>query len=85
MPGKSASRPRLSIDDTIERRLSLNIEFKYWISEFGINALMIHNCFKFKKLMIQQQMLEKQMRPLVLRSKEPVERVNIKKYVGEFY
>ena len=85
MPGKSASRPLLPIDDTIKRRLSLNIEFKFWIKEFGINAPMIHNCFKFRKGMIYEQIQERTLRPRILGLKEPRERIKIKKYVGEFY
>jgi hypothetical protein len=30
-PGKSASRPLMSIEDTIYTRLSLNVEFEFWI------------------------------------------------------
>ena len=30
-PGKSVSRPLMSIEETIYRRLSVNIELEYWI------------------------------------------------------
>jgi len=30
-PGKSASRPLMSIEDTIYTRLLLNVEFEFWI------------------------------------------------------
>ena len=84
-PGKSASRPLLPIEPTIERRLKLNIEFKYWIAEFGINATMIYNCFKFIKKMTFQRLRETRIRPLMFNIKAPVERIKIIKYVGEFY
>ena len=45
-PGKSAHRGLLSIDDTINNRVALNIEFKYWITQFGINVPMFQNCFR---------------------------------------
>lgn len=85
MPGKTASRPLRSIEETIPARIELNIEFKYWIAEFGINAPMIYNCFKFIKKMTYQKLREKHIRPLIFNIKEPVERIKIKKYVGEFY
>ena len=84
-PGKSASRPLLPIEPTIERRLKLNIEFKYWIAEFGINATMIYNCFKYIKKMAFKRLKEKHIRPLIFSIKEPMERIKIIKYVGEFY
>ena len=86
MPGKSASYPLLSIDDTIKRRLSVNIELRYWVSEFGIDVSTFQNSFfTFRKRMIIAQEKERSLRSLMLKFKEPVERVKIKKYVGEFY
>ena len=85
-PGKSASHPLLSIDDTIERRLSVNIEFRYWVSEFGSNVSTFqNNLFTFRKRMIIAQEQEERIRQLMFKFKEPIERVKIKKYVGEFY
>ena len=85
-PGKSASRPLMSIEETIHRRLSVNIEFKYWVSKFGIIACMNGaDWLNFRRMMKCDQRQEEEVRPLILNIKEPVERVNIKKYVGEFY
>ena len=30
-PGKSASRPLMAIEDTIHNRISINVEFEFWI------------------------------------------------------
>ena len=30
-PGKSASRPLMPIEDTIHNRISINVEFEFWI------------------------------------------------------
>ena len=85
-PGKSASRPLMSIDPTIKMRINLNIEFKYWVSKFGIIACMNGaDWLNFRRMMKCDQIREEKIRPLILNIKEPVERVNIKKYVGEFY
>jgi hypothetical protein len=75
----------LPIGDTVNRRLQLNIEFKYWVTQFGINVPMFQNCFKFRNKMIHHQRDEERMRSLMMSFKEPVERIKIKKYVGEFY
>ena len=85
-PGKSASRPLMSIDPTIKMRINLNIEFKYWISKFGIIACMNGaDWLNFRRMMKCDQRQEEEVRPLILSIKEPVERIKIKKYVGEFY
>ena len=85
-PGKSASRPLMSIDPTIQMRINLNIEFKYWVSKFGIIACMNGaDWLNFRRMMKCDQRQEEEVRPLILSIKEPVERIKIKKYVGEFY
>ena len=84
-PKKCPSRPLLPIDDTIKKRLSLNIEFIYWVSEFGINVSTFQNSFfRFRKIMKPQARLEENIRPWMLKFKERVGE-RIKKYVGEYY
>jgi len=87
-PSKYASKLRgglLPIDETIHRRLSVNIEFKYWVSKFGIVCCMQSDWLHFRRMMKCGQTEEEEIRPLILSIKEPVERIKIKKYVGEFY
>ena len=85
-PGKSASRPLMSIYPTIKMRINLNIEFKYWVSKFGIiDCMNSTDWLNFRRMMKCDQRQEEEVRPLILSIKEPVERIKIKIYVGEFY
>ena len=76
MPGKTASRPLRSIEETIPARIELNIEFQWCIH---------HRAAKPSLIYTFDLMECKRIRPAILNMKLPCATHKIKKYVGEFY
>jgi hypothetical protein len=97
-PGKTASRPLLSIEETIHRRLSVNIEFEYWIKSIWPQfrrQLDSHQDLR-RSLLAPVRLgrimntpglkaMELRNRMQVVSKQYPIKQLKIKKVVGEFY
>ena len=97
-PGKSASRPLMSIEETIHRRLSVNIELEYWIKSIWPQfRRKLDSREDLRRSLLAPVRLGRIMNTPGLKDMEldnrmhevskqyPIKQLKIKKYVGEFY
>jgi hypothetical protein len=87
-PGKSASRPLMSIEETIHRRLSVNIEFVYHVACVGRESYSypIQHCINVQNAFLKIDWGQQYAHAHISKYMEQNNiRGNIKKYVGEFY
>ena len=95
-PGKSAHRGLLPIDETIHRRLSVNVEFEFWIKSIWPFANLDEDVECRRSMLAPVRLgrimntrginvMELNNRMLEVSKQYPIEQMKIKKIVGEFY
>lgn len=96
-PAKTASRPLLPIEETIHRRLSVNIELEHWIKTINPSITNYDEQADSRRSLLAPVRLGRIMNTRGLKAMElnnriaetskqyPIEQMKIKKIVGECY